>query len=87
MTGHQSRSRVQHEISRTTNDQDRPPPVGANRYRRADQAALIHDSACTGEVRTFTYAALRDEVARFAGVLASLGVARRRSASRAVTAS
>jgi propionyl-CoA synthetase len=43
---------------------------------RAGQAALIHDSAVTGEVRTFTYAALRDEVARFAGVLASLGVTR-----------
>jgi propionyl-CoA synthetase len=42
---------------------------------RAEQAALIHDSAYTGEVRTYTYATLRDEVARFAGVLASLGVA------------
>ena len=39
-----------------------------------DRLALIHDSAVTGQVRRFTYAALRDEVARFAGVLRSLGV-------------
>jgi len=44
--------------------------------QRADQMALIHDSAATGEVRRFTYAELRDQVARFAGVLASLGVVR-----------
>ena len=35
----------------------------------ADELALIHDSAVTGEVRTFTYAQLLDEVARAAGVL------------------
>jgi len=38
------------------------------------RVALIHDSAVTGEVQRFTYAALRDEVARFAGVLRALGV-------------
>ncbi len=41
---------------------------------RADQVALIHDSPVTGSVRRFTYRELRDEVARFAGALAGLGV-------------
>jgi propionyl-CoA synthetase len=41
---------------------------------RGDQAALIWDSAMTGTQRTYTYAELRDEVARFAGALRSLGV-------------
>jgi propionyl-CoA synthetase len=43
-----------------------------------DRAALIHDSPVTGTTRTctYTYAELRDEVARFAGVLAGLGVGR-----------
>ncbi|HKS47841.1 MAG TPA: propionyl-CoA synthetase [Amycolatopsis sp.] len=41
---------------------------------RADQAALIWDSPVTSSRRTYTYAELRDEVARFAGGLASLGV-------------
>ncbi len=41
-----------------------------------DRPALIHDSPVTGSQRTFTYAELRDEVARFAGVLAGLGVTR-----------
>ena len=41
---------------------------------RGDQAALIYDSPVTDTKRTYTYAALRDEVARFAGVLAGLGV-------------
>jgi len=41
---------------------------------RGEQAALIYDSPVTGTQRTYTYAALRDEVARFAGVLAGLGV-------------
>src|SRR3954462_4930482 len=39
-----------------------------------DRTALIYDSAMTGEVRSFSYRALRDAVPRFAGVLASLGV-------------
>jgi len=41
-----------------------------------DRAALIYDSPVTGTKRTYTYAQLRDEVARFAGVLAGLGVGR-----------
>jgi propionyl-CoA synthetase len=43
---------------------------------RGGQAALIYDSPVTGTVTTYTYADLRDEVARFAGVLAGLGVGR-----------
>ena len=39
-----------------------------------DRAALIYDSPVTGTARTYTYAELTDEVARFAGVLRSLGV-------------
>lgn len=41
---------------------------------RGDQAALIYDSPLTGSLATFTYRELRDETARFAGVLQSLGV-------------
>jgi propionyl-CoA synthetase len=41
---------------------------------RGDQAALIWDSAVTSTQRRYSYAELRDEVARFAGGLASLGV-------------
>jgi len=43
---------------------------------RGAQAALIYDSPVTGTKRTYSYRALRDEVARFAGVLAGLGVAK-----------
>jgi propionyl-CoA synthetase len=43
---------------------------------RGGQAALIYDSPVTGTKRTFTYTQLRDDVARFAGVLAGLGVAK-----------
>jgi propionyl-CoA synthetase len=39
-----------------------------------DRAALIYDSPVTGTTRTYSYAELTDEVARFAGVLRSLGV-------------
>jgi propionyl-CoA synthetase len=39
-----------------------------------NQPALIYDSPVTDTVKTYTYAQLRDEVARFAGGLASLGV-------------
>ncbi|WP_405058675.1 propionyl-CoA synthetase [Kribbella sp. NBC_01505] len=39
-----------------------------------DRVALIHDSPVTSSSRSFTYAELRDEVARFAGALAGLGV-------------
>lgn len=43
---------------------------------RADQLALVYDSPVTGTKASFTYRELRDEVARFAGVLAGLGVGR-----------
>jgi propionyl-CoA synthetase len=43
---------------------------------RGDQPALIYDSPVTGTGRTYTYAELRDEVARFAGALRRLGVGR-----------
>ena len=43
---------------------------------RAEQAALVYDSPVTGVVRSLTYRELRDETARFAGVLRSLGVGR-----------
>ncbi len=43
---------------------------------RGDRIALIYDSPVTETVKKYTYAALRDEVARFAGVLADQGVAR-----------
>ena len=36
---------------------------------RGDQTALIYDSPVTGSQQKFTFAELRDEVARFAGVL------------------
>ncbi len=41
---------------------------------RGEQAAIVHDSPVTGTQRTLTYAELLDQVARFAGVLRSLGV-------------
>ncbi|PLW69319.1 propionyl-CoA synthetase [Pseudohalioglobus lutimaris] len=41
---------------------------------RGDQAALIFDSPVTDTRRQYSYAQLLDEVARFAGVLAGLGV-------------
>jgi propionyl-CoA synthetase len=43
---------------------------------RAEQPALIYDSAVTGTTQTFTYTELRDQVARFAGVLSRRGVGR-----------
>jgi propionyl-CoA synthetase len=43
---------------------------------RADQTALIYDSPVTGTVQRFTYRELRDEVARFAGALRRLGIAK-----------
>ncbi len=43
---------------------------------RADQKALIYDSPVTDTKRSYTYRELRDETARFAGVLASLGIAK-----------
>lgn len=41
---------------------------------RADQLALIYDSPVTGKKQQFTFRELRDETARFAGVLKDLGV-------------
>ncbi len=41
---------------------------------RAEQSALVYDSPVTGTVRRYTYRELHAEVARFAGVLAGLGV-------------
>jgi propionyl-CoA synthetase len=43
---------------------------------RADQTALIYDSPVTETVQSWTYAELKDEVARCAGMLAALGVAK-----------
>jgi propionyl-CoA synthetase len=41
---------------------------------RAHQTALIYDSPVTGVTATYTYAELRDAVARLAGILRGLGV-------------
>ncbi len=41
---------------------------------RGDQAALIYDSPVTDTINTYSYRELRDETARFAGVLAAQGV-------------
>jgi len=41
---------------------------------RGDQVAIIHDSAVTSSQRKITYAELLEQVSRFAGVLAGLGV-------------
>ena len=43
---------------------------------RGEQLALIYDSPLSGTVERFTYEALRDEVAIFAGALRKLGVGR-----------
>jgi len=43
-------------------------------HGRADQTAVIYDSPVTGTCRTLSYRELLGEVARFAGVLAALGV-------------
>lgn len=41
---------------------------------RGDQVALIYDSPVTNTIKKYTYIELRDEVAKFAGVLADQGV-------------
>ncbi len=41
---------------------------------RADQVALIYDSPVTNTIEKFTFRELLEQVARFAGVLSSLGV-------------
>lgn len=43
---------------------------------RGDQCAVIYDSPMTGQVTRITYSELRDQVARFAGVLSGQGVAK-----------
>jgi propionyl-CoA synthetase len=43
---------------------------------RAEQVALIYDSPVTTRIEKFTYRQLRDEVARLAGALKGLGVAK-----------
>ena len=43
---------------------------------RGDQVALIYDSPVTNTIKKYTYQQLRDEVARFAGVLASKGLSK-----------
>jgi propionyl-CoA synthetase len=45
-------------------------------HGRADQAAVIYDSPVTGVRRVLSYRELLEEVARFAGVLSSLGVSK-----------
>ncbi len=57
------------ELNTSYNALDRHVEAG-----RGGQAALIWDSPVTGSQRTYTYAELRDEVARFAGALSSAGV-------------
>ena len=41
---------------------------------RGDQLALIYDSPVTNTIKKYTYTQLRDEVAKFAGVLVAQGV-------------
>lgn len=48
--------------------------TGGQEGGRADQPALIYDSAMTGARRVYTYSELLDEVARFAGSMLRLGV-------------
>ena len=43
---------------------------------RGEQLALVYDSPVTGQVKRFTYRALRDDVAKLAGALQGLGVER-----------
>src|SRR5215469_11885088 len=43
---------------------------------RGERKALIYDSPVTGTQRSFGYRELRDETARFAGVLSALGVSK-----------
>ncbi len=59
------------ELNTSYNALDRHVEAG-----RGGQDALIWDSPVTGQQHTFTYEQLRDEVARFAGALGSLGVTR-----------
>ena len=46
------------------------PSTGTCRDGRGDQIAMYYDSPVTGTKASFTYAALLDQVSRFAGALA-----------------
>ncbi|MFD7155177.1 propionyl-CoA synthetase [Kribbella sp. NPDC059898] len=59
------------ELNTSYNALDRHVEAGAG-----ERTALIYDSPVTGGSATVTYAQLRDEVARFAGALSSLGVSK-----------
>jgi len=59
------------ELNTSANALDRHVAGG-----RGDAVALIYDSPVTGTLRRFSYAELRDEVARAAGAFAALGVGR-----------
>ncbi len=48
--------------------------VHIDKEGRGDRVALIYDSPVTDTIKKYTYKELRDEVAKFAGVLAGLGV-------------
>ena len=57
------------ELNTCHNALDRHVEAGAG-----ERTAMIYDSPVTGTVRSYSYAELRDEVARLAGALAGLGV-------------
>ena len=57
------------EVNTCYNAVDRHVEAG-----HGDRVALIYDSPVTDTVRTYTYSALQQEVANFAGVLAAQGV-------------
>ena len=57
------------ELNTCHNALDRHVDLG-----RGGTTALVYDSPITGTRRSYTYRELRDEVARFAGVLTGLGV-------------
>ena len=59
------------EINTCYNALDRHCETG-----RANQTALIYDSPVTGQVQTYSYSDLRDEVAIFAGALQNHGVSK-----------
>ena len=59
------------ELNTCYNALDRHADSGAR-----NRTALIYDSAMTGEIRRFTYAGLRDDVARLAGAIQAAGLSR-----------
>lgn len=59
------------EINTAFNCLDRHVAAG-----RGTQTAIIYDSPVTGTVRHISYAELTDDVARFAGAMAKLGIAK-----------